>query len=193
MISLTLLSAPLLAQNAKPAAKASTTKIAAAKPWRHECLAEGGVCFEAPSAWRLVASPSKTELNFVEIDAARKAEELAALTLVEFALPESKDKPAPSAAEMMALILPSLVKDSSAETLERGRVMIEGHSCETLVIRAHLTDGERVEHIALIDMDEGKFIVVALTATPANADKLRPVFQHALESLRIAEADASAR
>jgi hypothetical protein len=174
----------------KPAASARKASPGAG---RTECALSAGLCVTVPAGWQRLGDVFD-DLGFVVAEP-HPGTEFATwpqLTVAAIDVPPPKNRngAASSAPSLDALVDIVLTPDgsfTSAETLQRSRLLLNGADAE--IVRVQLHDDARkteaIEAVALIEGDEGLVYSIALRCAPEDFARLEPVFQRAAHSWHI--------
>lgn len=174
---------------AKPAAQpaAHARKVASAAG-RSECVLSVGLCVTVPTAWQRLGDIFD-DLGFVvaephpEIDSA----EWPQLTVAAIDVPAQKDGKAPSLDSLVDVVLTPDGSFTSAETLQRSRLLLNGSNAEIVRVRLHeeSKNTDANEAVALIEGEDGLVYSIALRCAPQDFARLDAVFQQVIHSWRI--------
>lgn len=175
---------------AKPAASARKTSSVAG---RTECALASGLCVTVPTGWQRLGNVFE-DLGFVvaEPHTGTDSATWPQLTVAAMDVPATKNKNGTAAAQpsLDALVDIVLTPDgsfTSAETLQRSRLLLNGADTEIVRVRLHNSADktEAIEAVALIEGDEGLVYSIALRCAPEDFARLEPVFQKAAHSWQI--------
>lgn len=179
------------------AASATKHSTIAKKPLpvasRSECVAAVGLCVTVPTAWQRLGDVFD-DLGFVvaEPHAGVDSATWPQLTVAAIDVPLQKDtngaEIASSLDALVDLVLTPSGSFTSAETLQRSRLTLNGHDAEIVRVRLRAEEdskSEAVESVVLIESDEGLVYSIALRSTPQDSNRLEPVFQKVIHSWRI--------
>jgi hypothetical protein len=196
--------------SSSPRTAASAKKAAVG---RSECALAIGLCVTVPTSWQRLGNIFD-DLGFVVAEPHPGADSAASpqLTVAAIDVPLQKNGDATSAPSLDALVDTLLTPDgsfTSAETLERTHLMLNGADAE--IVRVHLHDDARtsevnapeanapevsasdasqsdaIEEIALILGPDRLVYSIALRCAPKDFARVEPVFQKAAHSWRIKE------
>lgn len=183
-----------------PASKSSSATKAAASAHRAslgagrtECALTAGLCVTVPAGWQRLGDIFE-DLGFVvaEPHPGTDSATWPQLTVASIDVPPPKDRngAASSTPSLDALVDIVLTPDgsfTSAETLQRSRMLLNGADAE--IVRVQLHDDahktESIEAVALIAGDEGLVYSIALRCAPEDFARLEPVFLRAAHSWHI--------
>jgi hypothetical protein len=120
------------------------------------------------------------------------------LTVAAIDVPPTKDRNGaaatrPSLDALVNIVLTPDGSFTSAETLERTRLLLNGADAEIVRVQLHdnAKSSDTIEAVALIEGDEGLVYSIALRCAPEDFARLEPVFQRAAHSWRIRQDAAS--
>jgi hypothetical protein len=196
LIAAAVLFAGLAAASAQspPAPSASAPKPAAgarkpAAALRTECVAAVGLCVTVPASWKRLGDVFD-DLGFVVAEPHPGADPASWPQLTVAAIdvpPPSAGGAAPSLDALVDIVLTPDGSFTSAETLQRTRLLLNQADAEIVRVRLHEEADKpgAVEAIALIQGDEGLVYSIALRCAPGEFARLEPVFQQAARSWRI--------
>ncbi len=182
---------------AAQSATQSTThaRKAASATGRSECVAAVGLCVTVPSAWQRLGDIFD-DLGFVVAEPHPGVDSAAwpQLTIAGIDVPPQKDGNAPPLDSLVEIVLTPDGSFTSAETLQRSRLILNGSSAELLRVRLHdeSNQTETTEAVVLIEGDDGLVYSIALRCAPQDFTRLEPVFQNVIHSWRIQPAAPSA-
>jgi hypothetical protein len=179
----------------KPAA---TAKKAA--PVRSECAVAGGLCVTVPASWQRLGNVFD-DLGFVVAEPHPGADSATwpQLTVAAIEVPPQKDANgtapslvAPSLDALVDIVLTPNGSFTSAETLQRTRLMLNGRDAEIVRVLLHddANKSEAIEAVMLTEGDGGLVYSIALRSAPQDSTRLEPVFQRAVHSWRIKQSAA---
>jgi hypothetical protein len=174
---------------AKPAASARKTSPAAG---RTECALASGLCVTVPAAWQRLGDVFE-DLGFVvaEPHAGTDSATWPQLTVAAIDVPAAKSRNGaaarPSLDALVDIVLTPDGSFTSAETLQRSRLLLNGADAEMVRVQLHndADKSEATEAVALIEGDEGLVYSIALRCAPEDFNRLEPVFQKAAHSWQI--------
>jgi hypothetical protein len=174
---------------------AAARKASAAS--RSECALSVGLCVTVPASWQRLGDVFDN-LGFVVAEPHSGTEPATwpQLTVAALDVPPPKAKHGAAAAvppSLDALIDLVLTPDgsfTSAETLQRTHLILNGGDAEIVRVRLHDDSNkpEAIEAIALIEGEDGLVYSIALRCAPEDFARLEPVFQKAAHSWRIKQA-----
>jgi hypothetical protein len=176
----------------KPAVNAGKATSAAG---RSECAIAAGLCVTVPATWQRLGDIFD-ELGFVvaEPHSGTDSATWPQLTVAAIDVPPSKDAggspgSAPSLDALVEIVLTPDGSFTSAETLQRTHLIINGADGEIIRVKLHddAKQTDAIEQIALIVGNEGLVYSVALRCAPQDFARLEPVFQKAAHSWRVKE------
>jgi hypothetical protein len=178
---------------AKPAASAKIVPPAG----RAECTVAVGLCVTVPASWQRLGDVFD-ELGFVvaEPHAGVDSASWPQLTVAAIDVPPRKDATgaavAPSLDALVELVLTPDGSSTTAETLQRTRLLLNGRDAEIVRVRLHGEDNrsEAVEAVAMIEGDDGLVYSIALRSAAQDSTRLEAVFQKVIHSWRIKQAAA---
>ena len=196
LITTVLLCASLGGASAQ--AQASKSSGAAARKTssaagRTECALASGLCVTVPTAWQRLGDVFE-DLGFVvaEPHAGTDSATWPQLTVAAIDVPATKNRNGTAAARpsLDALVDIVLTPDgsfTSAETLQRSHLLLNGADAEIVRVQLHndADKSEAIEAVALIEGDEGLVYSIALRCAPEDFARLEPVFQKAAHSWQI--------
>jgi hypothetical protein len=157
---------------------------------RSECIAATGLCVTVPATWNRLGDIFD-DLGFVvaEPHAGVDSATWPQLTVAAIDIPPKKDASgvavAPSLDAVVDIVLMPDGSHTSAETLQRTRLLLNGREAEIVRVRLHDEKSDAVESIALIEGDDGLVYSIALRSSAQDPDRLEPVFQKVIHSWRI--------
>ncbi len=192
---------PGTAAAAQAPANAPTSAVGARKAasaaGKSECVRSVGLCVTVPQAWQRLGDVFD-DLGFVvaEPHPGSDAATWPQLTVAAIDVPAQKDGNAPSLDSLIELVLTPDGSFTSAETLQRTRLLLNGNNAEIVRVRLHeeandvpardvpnVTDA--IEAVALIQGDAGLVYSIALRCAPQDFTRLEAVFQKVISSWRI--------
>jgi hypothetical protein len=175
------------AQTPASASKPATHK-AAAIATRTECTKSIGLCVAVPPSWQRLGDIFD-DLGFVvaEPHAGIDSATWPQLTVAAIDVPAQKNGAAQSLDSLVDIVLTPDGSFTSAETLQRTRLLLNGSEAEILRVQLHDTahQADSNEAIALISGDDGLVYSIALRCAPQDFPRLEPVFQKAAHSWHI--------
>ena len=198
-------SAAQVPASSSPRPAAGAKKVAAG---RSECAVAIGLCVTVPTSWQRLGDIFD-DLGFVVAEPHPGADSAASpqLTVAAIDVPPQKNGDATVAPSLDALVETLLTPDgsfTSAETLERTHLMLNGADAE--IVRVHLhedagtsesnasetnaseaSQSGAIEEIALILGPDRLVYSIALRCAPKDFARVEPVFQKAAHSWRIKE------
>jgi hypothetical protein len=178
---------------AKPAAPARK-----AGAGRSECAIAVELCVTVPSGWQRVGDIFDN-LGFVVAEPHPGADSASwpqlTVAAIDVAPPKEGSGVSSSRPSLDALVDIVLTPDgsfTSAETLQRTRLSLNGADAEIVRVQLHNAADqiEAIEAVALIDGEEGLVYSIALRCAPKDFARLEPVFQRAARSWRIRQSAA---
>ncbi len=180
--------APAQAQSAAPRSGAPTRKAAAAAG-RTECVQSIGLCVTVPASWQRLGNVFE-DLGFVVAESHPGADSATwpQLTVAAMDVPEQKiGGGAPSLDSLVDIVLTPDGSFTSAETMQRTRLLLNGNDAEIVRVRLHdeSTKTDTIEAVALIEGDDGLVYSIALRCAPEEFARLEPVFQKTAHSWRV--------
>ena len=182
-----------------PSHRAYARKAASAAG-RCECVAAVGFCVTVPASWQRLGNVFD-DFGFVvaEPHSGTDSAGWPQLTVAAIEVPRSKNADgtagsAPSLDSLVETLLTPGGSFTSAETLQRTHLLLNGADAEIIRVRLHhgSDQHEVIEEIALIQGPEGLVYSLALRCVPQEFVRLELVFQKAAHSWRIKEAAAPA-
>jgi hypothetical protein len=180
---------------AASAQKPVTAKKASPPAGRSECALAVELCVIVPSSWQRLGDVFDN-LGFVVaephpgVDSATWPQ----LTVAAIDVPAQKEvngaaSTSPSLDALVDIVLTPDGSFTSAETLQRTRMILKGHDAEIVRVRLHdAKQSDAVEAVALIEGDEGLVYSIALRSSPQDSTRLEAVFQKVIHSWRIKQA-----
>jgi hypothetical protein len=177
--------------SATPSPAATARRAAAAT--RSECALSVGLCVTVPASWQRMGDVFDN-LGFViaEPHSGTDPATWPQLTVAAIDVPQPKamhgaDAAAPSLDALIDLVLTPDGSFTSAETLQRTHLILNGGDAEIVRVRLHDDSNklEAIEEIALIEGEDGLVYSIALRCAPEDFSRLEPVFQKAAHSWRI--------
>ncbi len=194
VITTVLLCAGFGALNLGTAAAQSATQPsthahkAASAAGRSECVAAVGLCVTVPSAWQRLGDIFD-DLGFVVAEAHSGVDSAAwpQFTIAAIDVPPQKDGNAPRLDSLVEIVLTPDGSFTSAETLQRSRLILNGSNAELLRVRLHNESNptDATEAVVLIEGDDGLVYSIALRCAPQDFTRLEPVFDKVIHSWRI--------
>ena len=197
---------------AVPAQKpAATAKKASPVAGRSECALAIGLCVTVPGAWQRLGDVFD-DLGFVvaEPHAGIDSANWPQLTVAAIDVAPRKgssahssapplDATSPDAPSLDALVDIVLTPDgsfTSAETLQRSRLILNGRNAEIVRVRLHDTklndtkqsdtkQSDAVEEVALIEGDDGLVYSIAMRSAPEDSARLESIFRKVIRSWRM--------
>lgn len=182
------------------AAKSATAARKASVAARTECTLSGGLCVTAPAGWQRLGEVFD-DLGFVvaEPHSGTDSASWPQLTIAAMDVPAPKDGngAASNRPPLDALVDIVLTPDgsfTSAETLQRSRLLLNGSVAEIVRVRLHddAKSSDAIEAVALIEGEEGLVYSIALRCAPEDFARLEPVFERAAHSWHIRQDGAHA-
>lgn len=162
-------------------AKASTTS-------RSECVVAVGLCVSVPASWQRLGDVFD-DLGFVVAEAhpGTDAASWPQLTVAAVALPPQKNGDAPSLDSVVEIVLTPDGSFTSAETIQRTHLLLNGSNAEIIRVLLHDQAGNAnaTEAVALIEGEDGLVYSIALRCAPEEFTRLEAIFQKAIHSWRI--------
>ncbi len=183
----------LLAASGVPASQAQVPRAshkATTVTGRTECALAVGLCVTVPASWQRLGDVFE-DLGFVAAEPHPGAASATwpQLTVAAIDVPPAKDSngAAPSLDTLVDMVLTPGDSFMTSETLERKRVVLNGHAAEIVRVKLHdkTNQSEAVEEIALIEGEEGLVYSIALRCNPEDFERLEPVFQKAAQSWQL--------
>lgn len=189
-----------IAQVQAPASKSSSAAKASASArksspgaGRTECALNSGLCVTVPAGWQRLGDIFD-DLGFVVAEAHDGTDSATwpqlTVATIDVPPPKNRNGAASGAPSLDALVDSVLTPDgsfTSAETLQRSRLLLNGSEAE--IVRVQLHDDahktEAIEAVALIQGDDGLVYSIALRCAPEDFVRLEPVFQRAADSWHI--------
>ncbi|HVJ04076.1 MAG TPA: hypothetical protein VM578_00240 [Candidatus Saccharimonadales bacterium] len=157
---------------------------------RTECALAVELCVTVPANWQRLGDVFEN-LGFVVAEPHRGTDSATwpQLTVAAIDVPSAKDSngAAPSLDTLVDLVLTPGDSFTTSETLERSRVILNGHAAEIVRVKLHdnTNKSEAVEEIALIEGEEALVYSIALRCNPDDFARLEPVFQKAAHSWQL--------
>jgi hypothetical protein len=173
--------------SAHPPSSAATAKKAV--PGRAECVLAVGLCVNVPASWQRLGNVFD-DLGFVVaephpgVDSASWPQ----LTVAAIGpLATEDDGEPPSLDTVVDLVLTPGDTFTSAETLQRSRLLLNGADAEIVRVQFYEKSGEAgpIEDVALIQGSDGVVYSIALRCAPEDFARLEPVFQQTAQSWRL--------
>lgn len=178
----------LAAAQTKPAAM---PRKAADASGRSECVASVGLCVTVPSGWQRLGDVFGG-LGFVvaEPHAGSDSAGWPQLTVAALDVPQHKNASGAEVGPSLDSLVDTVLKPNgatSAETLQRSRLLLNGADAEIVRVRLHdeANNSTTVEAVAMIEGDDGLVYSIALRCAPGDFDRLETIFQRAVHSWRI--------
>jgi hypothetical protein len=173
-------------------APASAPKSAPSPPkaasGRSECVDAVGLCVTVPAAWQRLGDIFD-DLGFVVAEPHPGTDSSAwpQLTVAAIDVPPQNDGSAPSLDSLVEIVLTPDGSFTSAETLQRAQLVLNGSNAELVRVRLHqeAENTEAIEAVALIEGSDGLVYSIALRCAPQDFTRLDAVFQKAIHSWRI--------
>ena len=176
-------------------APANVARAAARKAvvGRSECVLSVGLCVTVPAAWQRLGDIFD-DLGFVVAEPHPGVDSAAwpQLTIAAIDVPPQKNGNAPSLDSLVDILLTPDGSFTSAETLQRSRLMLNGSDAEIFRVRLHeeskgaeSKETETSEAVALIEGEDGLVYSIALRCAPEDFTRLEAVFQKVIHSWRI--------
>jgi hypothetical protein len=160
----------------------------AAPTGRSECALAVGLCVTVPASWQRLGNVFD-DLGFVVAEAHPGADSATwpQLTVAAIALSPQKNGIVPSLDSIVESVLTPDGSFTSAETLQRTHLLINGSNAEIVRVLLHDEAGnaDATEAVALIEGDDGLVYSIALRCAPEEFARLEAVFQRAVHSWRI--------
>jgi hypothetical protein len=169
-----------------PRSTAAARKAAAAG--RSECVLSVGLCVTVPAFLQRIGDVFDN-LGFVVaephpgVDVASWPQ----LTIAAIDVPLQKNGSATSLDSLVEIVLAPDGSFTSAETLQRTHLVLNGSNAEIVRVLLHDEAGNAgaTEAIALIEGDDGLVYSIALRCAPGEFARLEAVFQKTIHSWRI--------
>jgi hypothetical protein len=183
--SLATAAAQPVSSSSAPSSTAAARKAAAG---HSECVLSVGLCVTVPASWQRLGDVFD-DLGFVVaephpgVDAATWPQ----LTIAAIDVPPQKSGNATSLDSLVEIVLAPDGSFTSAETLQRTHLILNGSNAEIVRVLLHDEAGNTgaTEAIALIEGDEGLVYSIALRCAPGEFARLEAVFQKTIRSWRI--------
>lgn len=156
---------------------------------RSECAVAVGLCVTVPPSWQRLGDVFG-DLGFVvaEPHTGVNSASWPQFTVAAIDVPPRKDATgaavAPSLDAVVDIVLTPDGSFTSAETLQRTNLMLNGREAEIVRVRLHDEKSDAIEAIALIEGEDGLVYSIALRSAPQDAARLEPVFQKVIHSWR---------
>lgn len=183
------------AAQATPGAPRPPARKAALAAGRSECVRSVGLCVTVPAAWQRLGDVFD-DLGFVVAEAHPGSDAAAwpQLTVAAIDVPPQNNGDAPSLDSLVEIVLTPDGSFTSAETLQRSRLVLNGSSAEIVRVRLQdeATATETIEAVALIEGDDGLVYSMALRCAPQDFTRLEAVFQKVIHSWRVQPSAPSA-
>jgi hypothetical protein len=176
---------------APPKAAAHARKAAPAAG-RTECVLAARLCVIVPASWQRLGDIFD-DLGFVaaEPHSGTDSASWPQLTVAAIDVPPRQDPSgaatAPSLDALVEIVLTPDGSFTSAETLQRTHLLLNGADAEIVRVALHddATKLDTIEEVALIEGEEGLVYSIALRCAPQDFPRLEPVFEKAAHSWRI--------
>jgi hypothetical protein len=148
-----------------------------------------GLCVSVPTSWQRLGNVFE-DLGFVVAEPHPGTDPITwpQLTVAAMDVPSPKSgSPAPALDALVDIVLTPDGSFTSAETLQRTRLLINGDEAEIVRVRLHddATKTDSIEAVALIAGDEEVVYSIALRCAPQDFARLEPVFQKTAHSWRL--------
>lgn len=173
----------------------ASARKAASAAGRSECVRSVGLCVTVPLAWQRLGDVFD-DLGFVVAEAHPGTDAAAwpQLTVAAIDVPPQNNGDAPSLDSLVEIVLTPDGSFTSAETLQRSRLVLNGGSAEIVRVRLRdeATDTESIEAVALVEGDDGLVYSMALRCAPQDFTRLEAVFEKVIHSWRIRPSAPSA-
>jgi len=165
---------------------ATTAKASPAS--RSECVLSVGLCVSIPASWKRLGDVFD-DLGFVVAEAhpGTDAASWPQLTVAAVALPPQKNGDAPSLDSVVEIVLTPDGSFTSAETIQRTHLLLNGSNAEIIRVLLHDEAGNAnaTEAVALIEGEDGLVYSIALRCAPEEFTRLEAIFQRAIHSWHI--------
>jgi hypothetical protein len=174
--------APSNAPNASPRKAASGG--------RGECVLSVGLCVTVPADWQRIGDVFDG-LGFVVAEP-HPGTDTAVWITVSAIEPLRKDGNPVSLDSLVEIVLTPGGSFTSAETLQRTRLVLNGRNAEIVRVRLHeeTNNTESTEAAALIEGSDGLVYLIALRCAPQDFSRLEAVFQKVIHSWRLQPPEA---
>jgi hypothetical protein len=172
--------------NPHPPSSAPAQKAAAG---RAECVQSVGLCVTVPASWQRLGNVFD-DLGFVAAEPHPGVDSGSWPQLTVAAIgplaPSDSGEP-PTLDSVVDLVLTPGGAFTSAETLQRSRLLLNGADAEIVRVQFHDQSGDAgpIEDVALIQGGDGLVYSIALRCAPEDFARLEPVFQQAAQSWRL--------
>jgi len=188
-VSLGMAAAQAPSSAPRPAAQpAPRARKAASTAGRSECVLSVGLCVTVPAGWQRIGDIFDN-LGFVVAEPHPGTDTAAwpQLTVAAIDVPPQKDGNAPPLDSLVQIVLTPDGSFTSAETLQRTRLFLNGSNAEIVRVRLHeeAKNAESIEAVALIEGADGLVYPIALRCAPEDFTRLEAVFQKAIHSWRL--------
>jgi len=155
---------------------------------RSECVLSVGLCVTVPAPWQRLGNVFD-DLGFVVAEPHPGADSATwpQLTVAAIDVPPQKNGNPPPLDSLIEIVLTPDGSFTSAETLQRTRLLLNGNSAEVVRVRLHeeANNSGSIEAVALIEGDDGLVYSIALRCSPQDFTRLEAVFQSVIHSWHI--------